>query len=104
MNTLNKKQIEQLDSVNFGAIYQAVKNQKYAFGINCGFTMTLTKVYEEATGQKLQHWSCNSCVFNNIKKVGQLYDTSMTELNDVEEVVPAKVQTTKKRGGRKSKK
>lgn len=82
MNYLNQEQIDQLKAVNFEDILNTVINHSYAIGINCGFTQTLTKVYKECTGETLYNWNCNSCVMNNIKKVGKLYNESLEKIDN----------------------
>ena len=85
-----KEQIERLDAVNFPKSYRVAVDHKYATGINCGFTLTLTDIYKATTGETLHSWNCNSCVLNNIKKVGKIYDATLIKLQVEQKVKEAK--------------
>lgn len=85
-----KEQIERLNAVNFPKSYRVATDHKYATGINCGFTLTLTDIYKATTGETLHSWNCNSCVLNNIKKVGKIYDATLIKLQVEQKVKEVK--------------
>lgn len=96
-NKFTEDQLETLRSVNLDKVYDTVTNQGYAVGISCNFTSTLTKTYKEATGKTLTNWNCNSCVMNNIKKVGELYVKSLVKEEPEEDGEKTKHRKPRKR-------